>query len=104
MNKEKDGHYYWLDLLRFLAAFAVLGCHFRGALFVEYANLTHEYQNPVVFLFYFLTRFGFEAVLVFFVLSGFLVGGKVIQRLVEGSFKARDYAIDRFVRIMLPLI
>jgi len=108
MNKilqhEPDGHLYWLDLIRFLAAFAVMACHFRGAFFVEYTLLPVSQQNPVVFVFYAITRLGFEAVLIFFVLSGLLVGGRTIQRLSSGNFKIRAYVIDRAVRIMLPLI
>ena len=101
---ESDGHYYWLDIIRFLAAFAVLACHFRGAFFEEYSSLSDSQHNLGVFSFYFITRLGFEAVLVFFVLSGFLVGGRAIKRLKDSTFKIKDYAIDRFVRIMLPLI
>jgi len=101
---EGDGHYYWLDLIRFIAAFAVMACHFRSSFFVEYSDLAPNDHNPIVFGFYFITRLGFEAVLIFFVLSGLLVGGRTIKRLENRTFRARDYAIDRFVRIMLPLI
>lgn len=104
LPRENGGHYYWLDLIRFMAAFAVMACHFRSAFFVEYSLLPEVDKNPVIAAFFSLTRLGFEAVLIFFVLSGFLVGGKSIQRMSSGTFKARDYAIDRFVRIMLPLV
>lgn len=97
-------YYYWLDLIRFLAAFAVMACHFRGAFFNEYSLLPDNQHNPLIFSFYFITRLGFEAVLIFFVLSGFLVGGKAIMRMSQGTFRAKDYAIDRFARIMLPLV
>lgn len=97
-------HYYWMDLIRFLAAFAVLACHFRGAFFVEYSLLQPEQQTPWMFVFYSLTRLGHEAVLVFFVLSGFLVGGKAIERIHDNTFNFHGYAIDRAVRIMLPLV
>ncbi len=101
---DKQKHFYWLDLIRFVAAFAVLACHFRGAFFVDYSSLPVSQQNVVTQVFYLITRLGHEAVMVFFVLSGFLVGGKAIERISAGSFKVRDYAIDRAVRIMLPLI
>lgn len=97
-------HYYWLDLVRFTAAFLVLICHFRGAFFIEYTLLPPEQQNPLIFAFYSLTRLGTEAVLIFFVMSGFLVGGKAIERLQKGVFDIKGYAIDRTVRIMLPLV
>ena len=103
MEKNKV-HYYWLDLVRFTAAFLVLICHFRGAFFVEYTLLPAEQKNPLTFAFYSLTRLGNEAVLIFFVMSGFLVGGKAIERLQQGVFDIKGYAIDRTVRIMLPLI
>jgi peptidoglycan/LPS O-acetylase OafA/YrhL len=50
-----------------------------------------------------LTRLGEESVLVFFVISGFLVGGRSIDRMTSGQLRLKEYAIDRFVRIMLPL-
>lgn len=42
--------------------------------------------------------------MVFFVLSGFLVGGRLIERCHKGTFNITQYAVDRSVRIMLPLI
>ena len=95
---ESREHYYWLDFIRFLAAFAVVTCHFRGAFFVDYSSLPAEQQTPHVFSFFFINRLGFEAVLIFFVLSGMLVGGKSFIKIAEGSFKVRDYVIDRSVR------
>lgn len=98
-------HFYWLDLIRFLAAFLVLLSHFRGAFLPEYSNLTPTQQNnPLFFSFYFLTRLGNEAVMIFFVLSGFLVGGRVIERCKNRTFDLVRYSVDRSVRIMLPLI
>jgi peptidoglycan/LPS O-acetylase OafA/YrhL len=58
---------------------------------------------PVAALFA-VTRLGQEAVLVFFVLSGFLVGGQILRRVKSGTFILRDYTIDRCSRILLPLI
>lgn len=79
-------------------------CHFRGAFLPEFTNLPAEQQSPLVFVCYAFTRLGHEAVLVFFVLSGFLVGGRAIEKTRQGTFELQNYAIDRFVRIMLPLI
>lgn len=93
-------HYWWIDLLRFLAAFVVMAGHARGSFLAEYSVLPQDQHTPIVFGFYFLTRLGFEAVMIFFVLSGFLVGGKAVERITEGTFRAKQYAIDRFARIM----
>jgi peptidoglycan/LPS O-acetylase OafA/YrhL len=102
-NKNPE-HYYWLDLFRGLAALVVVTTHCRTMLFVEYGLLPAADKTVQTSIFFFLTRIAQEAVLLFFVLSGFLVGGKVIQRLRAGTFDLRSYTLDRTVRIMLPLL
>ncbi len=42
--------------------------------------------------------------IVFFVLSGFLVAGKLAERTLNGSFDLGSYVIDRLSRIYVPLI
>ncbi len=94
----------WLDLIRFLAAFCVLLTHIRGFLFVDYNSLNNSSQTIWVKIFFSLTRLGTESVIIFFVLSGFLVGGKSIVRLIKGEFNAREYLLDRLFRIYVPLL
>jgi peptidoglycan/LPS O-acetylase OafA/YrhL len=95
---------HWLDLLRFLAAFAVVVVHARGHALVEFGSLPPEQRTNAVFALFALTRVGSEAVTIFFVLSGFLVGGKALERIVAGRFRLADYAIDRISRIYVPLV
>lgn len=94
----------WLDWMRFTAAFAVLGVHARAFTFLPYAKLPAQQQNIGSIAFFGLTRIGEEAVLLFFVLSGFLVGGKLIERVRTGKFDLLSYATDRATRIWVPLI
>ncbi len=54
--------------------------------------------------FYFATGFGHAAVVVFFVLSGFFVGGKLVETEGVGADAIRHYLIDRFSRIYIVLI
>jgi len=82
----------------------VVASHARGGNWVEWARLTETSQTSLAAAFFAATRAGTEWVLVFFVLSGFLVGGKVIERLQNGCFSLRDYAIDRLSRIWVPLL
>lgn len=42
--------------------------------------------------------------LFFFVLSGYLVGGKAVDRIVNGIFQPTDYLVDRISRIWTPLL
>jgi len=93
-----------LDLMRGFAALAVLFAHLRGDTFVEFGALPASQHGVLAALFFAATRLGHEAVLVFFVLSGFLVGGQVLARLRDGRFKLYDYALDRTTRIFIPLI
>lgn len=100
----KKTHFPWLDAMRFIAAFLVVLCHTRNDFFLRYYELPLDQQGPLMMLFYALGRLGNEAVFTFFILSGFLVGGRGLERIMNGTFQMRSYAIDRFVRIMLPLI
>lgn len=100
----KQTHFPWLDTMRFIAAFLVVLCHTRNDFFLRYYELPLDQQGPLMMLFYALGRLGNEAVFAFFILSGFLVGGRGLERVMNGTFRMRDYAIDRGVRIMLPLL
>lgn len=100
--KLKQNHFYWLDALRFIAAFMVLFSHTRNDFFLPWGELPSEQHNPISFIFYFLGRLGHEAVIVFFVLSGFLVGGRGFERIQKGDFRIANYLIDRFSRIYPP--
>lgn len=94
----------YLDWIRFLAALVVLLTHTRDTVFLEFSELAPESHNIVVAAFFGMTRLGHEAVIVFFVLSGFLVGGPAFERAANGSFDAKSYTIDRSVRIFVPLL
>ena len=103
LTKKEKEHLHWLDWLRFTAALMVVMVHARGANWVEWGRLEETSRTKLVAVFFALTRTGSEWVTVFFVLSGFLVGGKVLERVAKGTFDLRVYAIDRFSRIWVPL-
>jgi peptidoglycan/LPS O-acetylase OafA/YrhL len=91
-----------LDLIRGLAAWAVMWDHLRALFFVDFQQLGHP--GPLLKIIYFLTGFGKEAVLAFFVLSGFLISSAIFSRRAAGTWSARDYAIDRASRLYVVLI
>lgn len=97
-------HYAWLDWLRFGAALAVVVCHVRGGHWVDWGSLEESSKGAPEAVFFALTRPNFEPVVVFFVLSGFLVGGRLIARMIAGSFNPKSYVLDRVSRIYLPLV
>lgn len=94
----------WLDWVRFIAAAMVVVGHVRDRFVVAYGVLPEGQKGPLTAMAYLLSRFGNEAVVVFFVLSGFLVAGRGCERLLAGSFSISDYAIDRVTRIYVPYV
>jgi peptidoglycan/LPS O-acetylase OafA/YrhL len=91
-----------LDLIRGLAAWAVMWGHLRADFFVDYSQLQRG-SLPIRAI-YFLTGFGTQAVLVFFVLSGFFISSAIFNRRASGKWSWRDYAIDRTSRLYVVLI
>jgi peptidoglycan/LPS O-acetylase OafA/YrhL len=91
----------FLDLARCVAALLVVVSHLRPFLFPDFraaADLGFIWR-----IFYFATGFGHEAVTVFFVLSGFLVGGGVISRVADDRWSWTDYALTRLTRLWIVL-
>ena len=95
-----DNRYVWLDFIRGISAIIVCGGHLRAAMFIDYSQL--ETTSIFKQLFYFITGLGHQSVLVFFVLSGFFVGGSVINS--RHRFKFIDYLIARLSRLWVVLI
>lgn len=93
-----------LNVLRGTAALIVFLSHVRNSSFVEFGALPPQYRTPLTVVFFGITRTAHEAVMVFFVLSGFLVGGQVIRHVRDARFSLRSYALERATRIWLPLI
>jgi peptidoglycan/LPS O-acetylase OafA/YrhL len=92
----------YLDLARALAALLVALEHLRAFVFVDYHTLV---RPPLVLsAFYLVTGFGRQSVMVFFVLSGFLVGGAVLSRYEATQWSWRDYAITRMTRLWIVLL
>jgi peptidoglycan/LPS O-acetylase OafA/YrhL len=92
----------FLDLLRGLAALLVLGEHWRNLLFVDYRQLPAH--GKVFLLPYLLTAAGHQAVIIFFVLSGYLIGGSIFRSLRGNSWSWRVYMTHRLVRLWLVLL
>ena len=92
----------FLHLSRWLAALVVVLSHVRAVSFPSYANLE---ENGILWkLFYFVTSLGHEAVIIFFVLSGYLIGGEILRGLDNGSFSWKKYMTKRVVRLYIVLI
>jgi peptidoglycan/LPS O-acetylase OafA/YrhL len=91
-----------VDLLRGLAAVEVLLGHLRQLVLVDYPQVSAPWLGAK--LLYLTSSFGHEAVMVFFVMSGFFIAGSVMHRLRTGGWSWGDYAVQRLTRLHLVLI
>ncbi len=104
MSVPKGKYYYWLDTFKFMSAFFVMLTHLRFWFFQPYGLLDEGSQNFVTKVFFFLTSLGGDAVVMFFILSGFLVGGRTVEKLCNGEVVSpATFIVSRLVRIMIPL-
>ena len=102
---DRAEHLYWIDWLRFLAAAAVVVNHTREFNWSPWPDAAgHGAHALAMNAFFSLTQLGPEAVVVFFVLSGWLVGGKALERARRGTFDLADYTADRVSRLYVPLV
>lgn len=91
-----------LDLLRGLAALAVMLGHLRGLFFVSWGEVAAP-SRPLAAL-YLFTSFGHDAVIVFFVLSGYFVAGSALRAIVGGTWQWRSYLTRRLTRLYIVLL
>ena len=92
-----------LHHLRWLAALEVVLGHIRNHLLVDFPTIDHP--SGFTKIFYFISGYGHPAVIVFFVISGFLVGGKLVEMAQAPDFPRRwpVFVIDRWSRIFIVL-
>ena len=92
----------FLDLVRFAAALLVLFGHARGMVLEDMGRV----ERPTLFTkaVYLVTGLQHEGVVLFFVVSGFLVGGSAWRLLERRQFDLRTYLLNRFTRIYLAYI
>jgi peptidoglycan/LPS O-acetylase OafA/YrhL len=76
--------------------------HWRNALFVDYPAVPHP--NLPLKLFYLLSSIGHQAVIVFFILSGYLIGGSIFRAFQEQNWSWKRYLTHRLVRLWIVLI
>ncbi|WP_036168307.1 acyltransferase [Massilia sp. 9096] len=100
-NLQEDAwHSMLISLLRGLAALQVAAAHLRAQMYPGFGTVT---SPPLLFQgLVFGTGFAYLAVIVFFVLSGWLVGGSFLNKLgAEHAFQ--HYAVDRVSRLWVVL-
>jgi peptidoglycan/LPS O-acetylase OafA/YrhL len=88
--------------MRGLAAVLVLLEHWRNALFIDYPDLpSHKQWFALPYL---ITVAGHQAVIIFFMLSGYLVSGSVFRMLERGTWSWLRYLVHRLMRLWVVLL
>lgn len=91
-----------LNAIRGVAAMLVVFAHLRAGFFIPYKELTSPtLYEKIIFI---ITGWGNEAVIVFFVLSGFLVGTSSYCEIRNNTYSWTRYLINRFVRLYIVLL
>lgn len=103
-NRIPPGFGFLLDITRAFAAIMVFIEHLRAPLYHGFSNLADTDKNVFVQIWFFVAGFGFEAVVIFFVMSGFLIGGNGFIKISEGRFSLTGYTVDRIARLFVVLI
>lgn len=91
-----------LDAMRWIAALCVVTTHVSWRILLP----LQEAQDSSLFttLFYGLSSFGHQAVIIFFVLSGYLVGGKGATAVARAQFDVKSYFSARTARLYAVLL
>ncbi|MBW4890088.1 acyltransferase [Mucilaginibacter sp. HMF5004] len=92
----------FLHLLRWVAASLVAFSHIRSVIFKNFDAVTGS--GLFTKGFYFITNLGHQSVIIFFVLSGYLVAGSVIKQVKAKTFNLTTYSINRFSRLYAVLL
>jgi peptidoglycan/LPS O-acetylase OafA/YrhL len=91
-----------MDLIRGLAALLVLLEHWRNSLFVDYPELpSHRRWFALPYL---VTAAGHQAVIIFFMLSGYLISGSIFRMIERGTWSWATYLIHRLMRLWVVLV
>jgi peptidoglycan/LPS O-acetylase OafA/YrhL len=91
-----------LDALRGIAALLVAVSHLRALFFVEFEHVTHK--SFLIKMFYALTGLGHDSVMIFFVLSGYLISSSVLRSIRLDRWDWKRYSIQRLTRLYVVLL
>lgn len=98
-SSEASGAYFYMDAMRAIFALAVAFAHLWALLIRDYQPTS----NLLVQVCYFAAGFGHQAVILFFVLSGYWITRSVVRNEARG-WSWRSYLIDRLSRLLIVLV
>ena len=91
----------YIDLLRGLAALAVVLGHTRAIMNTPWGQSEHTFWGAIWVL---LSSQHHIAVVIFFVLSGYMVGGAILGQVGQGKWSWTLYGVTRMTRLYVVLV
>lgn len=102
--EEQRAFSLWLDLFRWMAAVAVLLGHIHHRVFIHFGDVPAGERSIAFTLISLASSIGPAGVIIFFVLSGFLVGGTSLEKYEQNKFDLLDYSVARMARLWTVLL
>ena len=93
----------WLDLFRWLAASVVVIMHAGGILMLPLTYISPAERPPAQYIYSFVAGMAHYGVMMFFVMSGYLVGGSWIRDKAAGRASFGEYMSKRVARLTIVL-
>lgn len=97
---QHENKLIWFDFLRGISAIVVVLGHLRAIIFKDFEPTNSIFEK----LFYFLTGFGHQAVVIFFVLSGFFIIRSIENSRIKNRWNIKEYSLNRVSRLWIVLI
>ena len=95
INKNKKKYYYWIDLLRWVAALGIVFIHYQTLIFKTWQNYFDRSIQPLYEFFWFFYEFGGYGVWFFWIISGFVFTNLYINL----NTSKKEFFIARFARL-----
>jgi peptidoglycan/LPS O-acetylase OafA/YrhL len=104
IHKSDNALSYWLDFFRWTAALSVVLAHTENRFLVRITDVSPAHRSVLFYAFTFLAGFAHQAVMIFFVLSGYLVGGGLLREMQrKRSIDVARYLVKRLTRLGVVL-
>lgn len=94
----------WLDCFRWISAWVVMVSHVGGVLLIPLSRLPQEYHSFPQYIYSFIAGFSHYAVMIFFVMSGYLVGGSYVGSSSKDRPSLSGYFAKRITRLLIVLV